>query len=203
MQTTQPKLRTVLLFGPPGSGKGTQGAFLEKAGGHCHLSSGDIFRTLSPDSESGKLYYRYASRGELVPDHITVGIWHGYVMGLIATNRYFPSRQLLLSDGIPRTISQADRLARHIDVCKIIVLETPSKEILLQRLGKRASSEKRFDDQSEGVWRKRIALYESETAPVLSRYPAHLISRFDAALRPLEVLRDILVDLSDLLSNQT
>ncbi len=93
--------RSVLIFGPPGSGKGTLGKFLSSAGNHFHLSSGDIFRGLSPESPAGKLYHHYAGKGLLLPDEVTIQIWHHYVNGLIATNRYFPSQQLLLLDGIP------------------------------------------------------------------------------------------------------
>ena len=101
-------LRSVLIFGPPGSGKGTLGKFLSSAGNHFHLSSGDIFRGLSPESPAGQLYHTYASKGLLLPDELTIEIWRHFVDGLIATNRYFPASQLLLLDGIPRTIRQAD-----------------------------------------------------------------------------------------------
>ena len=86
---TQP-FRSVVVFGPPGSGKGTLGKFLSSAGNHFHLSSGDIFRGLSPESPAGQLYHSYASKGLLLPDEVTIQIWLQYVHGLIATNRYFP-----------------------------------------------------------------------------------------------------------------
>ena len=97
-------LRSILIFGPPGSGKGTLGKSLSSAGNHFHLSSGDIFRGLSPESPAGKVYHNYAGKGLLLPDDTTIQIWHHYVHGLIATNRYFPEQQLLLLDGIPRTL---------------------------------------------------------------------------------------------------
>src|SRR3972149_12161255 len=109
-------LQAVLLFGPPGSGKGTLGKFLSSAGNHFHLSSGDIFRGLSPESPAGKLYHNYAGKGLLLPDEITIQIWHHFVHGLIATNRYFPEQQLLLLDGIPRTIRQAALLQKYIRI---------------------------------------------------------------------------------------
>jgi len=115
--------RSVLVFGPPGSGKGTLGKFLSSAGNHFHLSSGDIFRSLSPESPAGKLYNDYAGKGLLLPDELTVDIWHHFVHGLIATNRYFPKQQLLLLDGLPRTKKQAEILNKHIKVEGIIVLD--------------------------------------------------------------------------------
>ncbi|MCB1075830.1 MAG: nucleoside monophosphate kinase [Simkania sp.] len=194
------KLRAVLIFGPPGSGKGTQGKFLSSAGNHYHLSSGDIFRGLSPESPAGKVYHSYASEGKLVPDEITIEIWHHYVMGLIATNRYFPDEQLILLDGIPRTKHQAEILDSHVEVQKIILLESKSKDVLVQRLKRRALIERRFDDSDEKVLRSRMEIYEQETIPVLAHYPEEKIVRFDAELRPLEVLRDILTSLCEILS---
>src|SRR5689334_7523772 len=62
------KYRSILIFGPPGAGKGTLGKFLSSAGNHFHLSSGDIFRGLSPESPAGKIYHSYAGKGHLLPD---------------------------------------------------------------------------------------------------------------------------------------
>lgn len=194
------KLRTVLIFGPPGSGKGTQGKFLSSAGNHYHLSSGDIFRGLSPESPAGKLYHSYASEGKLVPDEITIEVWHHFVMGLIATNHYYPQEQLLLLDGIPRTRQQAEILEQYVTVEKIILLEAKLKDVFYQRLKRRALIERRFDDFDEKILKKRMEIYEQETCPVLDYYSDQKIVRFDAELKPLEVLRDILIDLCDILS---
>lgn len=195
------RLRAVLLFGPPGSGKGTQGKFLSSAGNHFHLSSGDIFRGLSPESAAGKLYYKYASKGHLLPDEVTVEIWHHYVGGLIATNRYLPHQQLLLLDGIPRTVKQAEMLDKYLNVLSVIVLDTHDIDGLIQRMKRRAMIERRMDDFDERVLRARMQVYQKETVKLLKHYPSELISRFNADLRPLEVLRDILIHLSDLLSH--
>ena len=198
--TFEEKLKAVLLFGPPGSGKGTLGKFLSSAGNHFHLSSGDIFRGLSPESPSGKLYHQYASKGHLLPDEVTIEIWHHFVHGLIATNRYFPDQQLLLLDGIPRTLRQAFLLDRYIEVERIIVLEVPEIELLIQRMQRRALIEKRQDDKDPEVLKTRMQVYEKETLELLHHYDPMLISRFNANQRPLEVLRDVLVSLSDLLA---
>src|SRR5271154_2059114 len=136
-------MKAILIFGPPGSGKGTLGKFLSTAGNHFHLSSGDIFRGLSPEAPAGKLYHAYASQGHLVPDEVTLEIWRHYVGGLIATNRYFPHQQLLLLDGIPRTIQQAELLEKYIQIMHIIVLETPNVEELIKRMKRRALIERR------------------------------------------------------------
>ncbi|HSW72060.1 MAG TPA: nucleoside monophosphate kinase [Chlamydiales bacterium] len=188
--------RSILLFGPPGSGKGTLGHFLSSAGNHFHLSSGDIFRGLSLDSPAGKLYHSYASKGLLLPDEATVQIWHHYVEGLIATNRYFPDSQLLLLDGIPRTVKQTELLDPYIDIVKIIVLEVRNTEVLIKRLQRRAMIEKRMDDKDAEVLRTRMEVYKKETEHVLDHYPKSKIEVFNADQKPLEVLRDVLVKLS-------
>lgn len=194
--------RAVLLFGPPGSGKGTLGKFLSSAGNHFHLSSGDIFRGLSPESPAGQLYHHYAGKGLLLPDEETIQIWHIFVNGLIATNRYFPSRQLLLLDGIPRTIRQADLLKNHIYIEQIIVLDISNTDTLIQRIQKRAIIEKRTDDMDLRVLKTRMDIYERDTTKILQHYPSKIISHFKADQKPLEVLRDVLVSLSDLFSEK-
>ena len=190
------KYKAILMFGPPGSGKGTMGKFLSSAGNHYHLSSGDIFRGLSPESPSGVLYHQYASQGKLLPDHVTVQIWYNYVTGLIATNRYFPSDQLLLLDGIPRTVEQVKILSNYIDVKKIILLESGNQEILIKRIQRRALIEKRLDDQNKEVLKKRMEVYLKETEPLLKHFAPGVIHTFNALQNPLDVLKDILIELS-------
>lgn len=192
--------RAILLFGPPGSGKGTLGKFLSSAGNHFHLSSGDIFRGLSPESPAGKLYHSYASQGLLLPDEITIQIWHHFVHGLIATNRYFPTQQLLLLDGLPRTIRQADLLQKYIHIEQIIVLDVKDTERLIKRIQRRALIEKRTDDMDSKVLHTRMDVYKKDTVKLLSHYPEEIISTFNAGQKPLEVLRDVLTSLSTLLS---
>ncbi len=199
--TREHKLRSILILGPPGSGKGTLGKFLSTAGNHFHLSSGDIFRGLDPESSMGRLYHTYAGKGFLVPDSVTIEMWKNYVEGLISTNRYFPSKQFLLLDGIPRTLSQAIILDQHIEVVKVIVLEMNNMETLIKRMKRRALIEKRQDDADEEVLKTRMQVYEKETVELVSHYPASLISRFNADQKPLEVLRDVLIELSQVLSH--
>lgn len=191
--------RALLIFGPPGSGKGTLGKFLSSAGNHFHLSSGDIYRGLSPESPAGQLYHSYAAKGHLLPDEIAIKIWHHFVHGLIATNRYFPSQQLLLLDGLPRTIRQVDLLQKYLVVERIIVLEVKQTDELFKRIQRRAIIEKRTDDLDPEVLKTRMNVYKKDTMRVLQHYPENLIARFNAEQKPLEVLRDVLVRLSDVL----
>lgn len=189
--------KSILIFGPPGSGKGTLGKFLSMAGGHCHLSSGDIFRGLSPESPAGLLFQEYAEQGLLVPDNVTVAIWHHYVWGLMATNKYFPDKQYLLLDGLPRNVDQAKMMEKYIDIAHIIVLKVDDEEQLIQRLRRRAILEKRSDDTNPEVLKTRFKVYNETTHKLLDNYPKELISTFNADQKPLEVLRDVLVGFAD------
>lgn len=194
------KFSSILLFGPPGAGKGTLGKFLSSAGTQYHLSSGDIFRSLPLNSPAGELYYSYASKGLLIPDEATIEIWKYYVQGLIATNSYYPEGQDLLLDGIPRTIEQAQMLGSFINVRHIIVIEISNSKELLRRMQNRARLEGRIDDLDMEVLKKRLEIYQEQNQKVLEYYPKHLISTVDGSQKPLEVLRDVLVRLSHLLS---
>lgn len=194
------KFNSILLFGPPGAGKGTLGKSLSSVGSHFHLSSGDIFRGLPIESPAGQIVHQYTSKGHLVPDEVTVEIWYYYMSGLIATNRYYPHEQLLLLDGIPRTQPQVEILKKYIEVKKIIVLEVKKQEDLLKRLQKRALIERRQDDLDPKIFKTRMEVYERETAKILSDYPEKDVIRFNADQKPLEVLRDVLVKLTDVLT---
>jgi adenylate kinase len=193
------KFATLLLFGPPGSGKGTLGKSLSSLFNHVHISSGDIFRSLAPESPAGQLFQTYASKGHLLPDEATVAIWHAYVEGLIATNRFFPAKQLLILDGIPRTPVQAQLMDRYLDLAKLVLLEMPNTEGLIERLKKRAILEKRFDDAEETVLRTRMQVYQKDTAKLLHHYPKDKIVQIDADQKPSAVLRDVLAALVDIL----
>src|SRR3954464_3933101 len=84
------KYKSILLFGAPGSGKGTQGKILSSIPGFYHTSTGDIFRSLDLQSETGRIFWEYSSRGELVPDEFTIKHWKTYVKGLEMINHFHP-----------------------------------------------------------------------------------------------------------------
>lgn len=181
----------VLLIGPPGSGKGTVGARVAEAGGQVHLSTGEIVRQLSPHSSAGKLFHHYSSRGELGPDELMIGIFHHYLQGLVATNRLDPIDQLLLLDGIPRTLSQAQLLDGVVDV-RLILLFEMDKEKLILRLKARGKKGGRKDDVDEAILRRRMEVYQTQTLELLSHYSDEQIVRIHADQKPLDVLREVL-----------
>lgn len=194
------KFKSILIFGAPGSGKGTICRFLSAAGNHVHLSSGDIFRGLSKDSPAGQLFDSFASKGHLVPDQVTLTIWHNYVLGLMATNRYFPDKQYLLLDGIPRTKEQAKLLDQYIEPLHVVVLSIDDKQKLITRMKKRALIENRHDDADEQVLLTRFKVYEQTTMQLLEHYPKDKITYINADQKPLDVLKDVLNRLSHILS---
>lgn len=185
------RYRAILLFGPPGSGKGTQGKILAAMPGFFHCATGDMFRGLDPQSEAARTMQQYMSRGELVPDEFTVELWKNHMRGLELTNKFDPRSQILVLDGIPRSVNQAKLLKDAIEVIKIIHLAADTEE-LVQRLRGRALKENRVDDAREDVIRRRMQVYERDTRPLLEHYPKELVARIDATMSQLQVLRAII-----------
>ena len=110
------KLRTILLFGSPGAGKGTQGKILGKIPNYLHVSSGDLFRNLRVQNPIGQTFLNYASKGQLVPDEPTIKLWHDDIENRIHNGTFNPETDTLLLDGIPRNAAQAELLDDTLDL---------------------------------------------------------------------------------------
>jgi adenylate kinase len=186
------RFQTVLLFGAPGAGKGTQGKILGSIPGFFHLSCGEVFRSLDITSDLGKRFLHFSQRGELVPDDITVRMWQENMHAQTTLSRFKPAQDLLVLDGIPRNVAQAKLLQKHLNVLAIVHMVCPDKERMFDRLRRRALKENRIDDAKEDVIRRRWAVYEEETYPVLEFYPKSLISEVNAMGSPARVLESIL-----------
>lgn len=187
----QPKWRAILLFGAPGCGKGTQGAALGTLPGFVHVASGDIFRELDPASDLGCQVHGYTSQGKLVPDELTIGVWRGHVEDLARKGRFVPQRDVILSDGIPRTFEQARLLEPMLEVVRVFELALRDDEEAVQRIRGRALAQNRVDDADEAVIRHRLATYHEQTKGTLHFYDPSLVVRIDGSQRPIEVLRDL------------
>jgi adenylate kinase len=161
-------MTNLVLFGPPGSGKGTQAAFLIEKYGLIHISTGDLFRyEMGNDTPLGQEAKSYMAKGELVPDSVTIGMLRNKV-------EKHPDAQGFIFDGFPRTIPQAEALdallsSMGTEVSGLISLDVGETEIV-QRILKRGETSGRADDNDEATVRKRIAVYRSETAPVFDYY---------------------------------
>ena len=182
----------MLLFGAPGVGKGAQGAILGRIPGFVHVSSGDVFRSLDADSQEAHEFQQYNNRGELVPDDLTIRICRQGIDKHIADGRFRPNDDLLLLDGLPRNVRQAEILEQDIDVHRVILLATPDEEAMVRRIQRRAQEQNRADDADEAVIRRRFEVFRRETEPVLEFYPREIISEVDALGTPAEVLRSLL-----------
>lgn len=188
----QERYRSILLFGAPGVGKGTQGRILHRVPGFFHLASGDVFRSLDRLTDEGREAFSYISQGELVPDDLTIRLCMRALERYIAEGRFQPAEEALVLDGMPRTVRQAEILDQHLRVLKIINLVVPDVEQLVRRIKGRSAAENRQDDADEQVIRHRFEVYRRQSEPVLKHYPPHLVAQIDATQRPAAVLHDIL-----------
>lgn len=186
------KYRTVLLFGAPGSGKGTQGKILGSIPGFFHCACGDVFRNLTIENELGRLFIEFSSRGQLVPDEPTIRLWRQSIESSKASSRFNPQRDTLILDGIPRNAEQAAMLTETLDVKAVLHLTCSSTDKVIERLQRRALRENRLDDANLNVIRRRLETYENETRPVLDYYGPDLVHKIDSNQSPAEVLRDAL-----------
>jgi adenylate kinase len=186
------KYRCVLLFGAPGVGKGTQGKIMGAIPNFFHCACGDVFRNLRPDSPLGKVFIEYSSRGELVPDEQTVELWRQFIDNNTKIGRFHPDSDLLVLDGIPRNVPQAEILHDTLDVRAVFYLKTASDDDLIHRIQRRAIKENRLDDANLDVIRHRLDTYRKETKPVLKFYGRKLVHNISADQTPAKVLADIL-----------
>ena len=186
------RYKTALLFGAPGAGKGTQGRILGTIPGFYHCACGDVFRNIDITSPLGRIFYDYSSRGELVPDDVTVRMWAENIGARAIIGDYKPTKDLLILDGIPRTLQQAKLIDQHIQVLRIIHLVCEDEEAMFERLRRRALKENRHDDADEKVIRKRWRVYTEETRPVLDHYPPELVVTVESLGSPGQVLHNLL-----------
>ena len=191
------RYKTYLLFGPPGSGKGTQGKTLGTVPRFFHCACGDVFRSIDTRTELGRAFLEYSSRGQLVPDDITVKLWKARIDAAVDAHTFKPDIDTLVLDGIPRNVAQAEIMDDLIDVEKVFHLSCPDREALYGRLKKRALKDNRLDDANEDVIKRRLATYEAESKPVLGYYGKDRVTCIDATEPPHKVLLHILESVND------
>lgn len=178
----------VILFGPPGSGKGTQAANLVDKYKLLHISTGDLFRyEMGNDTPLGLKAKEYISKGDLVPDEITIGM----LKNKVNAN---PDVEGYIFDGFPRNIYQAQALdaflkdkGQKIDV--LVALDVNDDEIV-KRILNRGKTSGRTDDNDESIIRNRIAVYNSETSPVYDYYHQKKCAKKVDGLGSLEEIFD-------------
>lgn len=160
----------IVLFGPPGAGKGTQSENIINKYSLIHISTGDLFRKhLSENSELGKKAKSYMDAGNLVPDEVVIGMVEYKI------NDHLDAKGFIF-DGFPRTVNQAKALDKMLEdhslsITGMVALEVPEVE-LKSRIKERAKTSGRVDDQDDAKIDNRIAVYANETAPVAEYYKA-------------------------------
>ncbi len=197
MSTTAINKPALLLIGAPGAGKGTQGETIGHLPGYFHCASGDIFRALDKESELGQKVAAYSNAGNLVPDEITLEIVQTQLEAWVADGTYNPEKEVLLLDGIPRTVNQAELISKFVDIKRVIHLSCPDYEALLVRMKKRALDKGRPDDAQEEVIRNRFSVYEAETKPILEFFGEDKVTTIDAQQHPIQVLNELTQALLD------
>ncbi len=158
----------LVLFGPPGAGKGTQAEYLIESFNLTHLSTGDLLRSeLAAGTSLGKEAKRYMDKGELVPDEVVIGMIKGKLESMQDSNGF-------IFDGFPRTVEQAKALddllnANGTPISAMLSLEVEKQE-LINRLLSRGKDSGRADDQDESIIENRINVYNQKTSPLIEYY---------------------------------
>ncbi len=161
-------MTNVILFGPPGSGKGTQAQKLAEKFNFLHISTGDLFRAeIGNKTDLGREAMSYISKGLLVPDEITIGMLRKKVEENHAVKG-------VIFDGFPRNVLQAEALddllaQRDQMIAALIALEVDDQEII-NRILERSKTSGRTDDADEDIIKNRIGVYKDETTPVFDYY---------------------------------
>jgi adenylate kinase len=158
----------LILFGPPGSGKGTQAAKLVEKYNLLHISTGDLFRyEMGNNTPLGLKAKEYMNQGQLVPDEVTIGMLKNKVLANLEVSGF-------IFDGFPRTIIQSEALdaflAEHNTAITTLILLVVNEEEIVDRLLERGKTSGRADDNDEQVIRKRFAIFKEETSPVYDYY---------------------------------
>jgi adenylate kinase len=152
---------------------------------------GDAFRSMDTRTPIGQEFIAHSRRGELVPDELTIRYFKKQVDARADLHMFKPDIDILILDGIPRSIEQARILEEHIEVLQLFHLSCPNREELITRIRKRALKEGRMDDASDEIIQRRIRAYEESTRELIDHY-ADRRAAINAAQAPVKVTRDIL-----------
>jgi adenylate kinase len=179
--------RAILLFGYPGSGKGTQGRILSALPGFHHVAMGDILRALTPAHALYAAIQDQLRQGNLVSDDLVIELFASHLSSLAP-----PASDLLIVDGVPRSKRQVELLNRLVQVIKIFKLSIYDESIVIDRLRRRAVAQNRPDDASDAVIQHRLSIYRSDTESCITSYPGTMLTRIQANQPVFDVHLDII-----------
>ena len=184
--------QALILIGIPGSGKSTQGKILAALPGIFYWEAGEVMRAIDAHSAIGQLIRQHSAQGELIPDELAVSLCLDDLTARVKAGEYRPATDLLVLDGIPRTVKQAILLDEQIEAIQVLHLVCDDVERVVQRILRRATEQGRADDADERVLRHRLDIYQRFTTGVLDYYPPERIAPIDAFRSPAEVFDQIL-----------
>ena len=182
-------MKNIVIFGAPGSGKGTQSELMIKKYGFGHISTGDVLRNeIKNNTELGKTAKAYIDKGQLIPDELMIDILASVY------DSFGKDHKGVIFDGFPRTIPQAEALKKLLadrghSIAAMIELYAP-EDILMSRLLNRGKEQGRSDDNEETI-NKRLAVYHSQTAPLIDWYKAEGLHHY---VKSYGVLEEIFAD---------
>jgi adenylate kinase len=179
--------RGILLFGYPGSGKGTQGKILSALPGFHHVAMGDILRAVTPTHPFHERVQSYLRRGDLVPDDLVMELFFRHIDGIKPAAEDF-----LLIDGVPRSARQTELLNQKVQVVKIFKLSVYDERLVVERLRRRARDQNRPDDASDEVIQHRLNVYRTETESCIRSYPGTILTRIQANQPIFDVHLDVM-----------
>ena len=179
-------MKNIVIFGAPGSGKGTQSELMIKKYGFGHISTGDVLRSeIINGTELGKTAKAFIDKGQLIPDELMIDILASVY------DSFGKEHKGVIFDGFPRTIPQAEALKKMLaerghSVAAMIELYAP-EDILMARLLNRGKEQGRSDDNEETI-KKRLAVYNTQTAPLIDWYKAEGLHHYVKSYGELEVI---------------
>jgi adenylate kinase len=179
--------RAILLFGYPGSGKGTQGKILSALPGFQHVAMGDILRGLTSAHPMYAAVQEQVRLGNLVSDEMVMELFAHHLRTL-----NLPSTDFVIVDGLPRSRRQVALLNRIVEVIKIFKLSIYDEAVVIDRLRKRAQAQNRADDASDAVIQHRLEVYRRDTESCITAYPGPILTRIQANQPVFDVHLDII-----------
>ncbi len=179
--------RGILLFGYPGSGKGTQGRILSALPGFHHVAMGDILRAVTPGSQMHERVQSHLRAGNLVPDDLVMDLFARYVEQIKPAPEDF-----LVIDGLPRNAKQVQLITRLVEVVRIFKLSVYDENLVIDRMRKRARAQSRSDDLSDEIIQHRLGIYRAETESCIRAFPGTILTRIHANQPIFDVHFDII-----------